>query len=188
MRAVVLSNAPTWTRQRQWPRRACQCAVNDLRHLGPYTDPNAQTDIRQGLKPMRLDWIRGRGDVEELAASSYQAPVKKNGKASDPQTERFPDAARRPILRAKAGLQCFARCTTPGRALSRRRWSTSRFGKISDGSKLLKTAPVDRPHPCRLQFRRGDPQVRHAGIRARRSRARARDHSRPTSIIRKASR
>ncbi|MGZ8485091.1 MAG: phosphomethylpyrimidine synthase ThiC, partial [Candidatus Binatia bacterium] len=70
---------------------------------GPYTDPEAQTDIRQGLKPMRLDWIRGRGDIEELAGSSYQAPVKKNGKASDPQTERFPDRARRPILRAKAG-------------------------------------------------------------------------------------
>ncbi|MGZ9144107.1 MAG: phosphomethylpyrimidine synthase ThiC, partial [Candidatus Binatia bacterium] len=70
---------------------------------GPYTDPEAQTDIRRGLKPMRLDWIRGRGDVEELAGSSYQAPVKKNGKASDPQTERFPDSARRPILRAKAG-------------------------------------------------------------------------------------
>ena len=59
---------------------------------GPYTDPEAQTDIRQGLKPMRLDWIRGRGDVEELSGSSYQAPVKKNGKASDPQTERFPDS------------------------------------------------------------------------------------------------
>ena len=70
---------------------------------GPYTDPEAQTDIRQGLKPMRLDWIRGRGDVEELAGSSYHAPIKKNGKASDPQTERFPDSARRPILRAKAG-------------------------------------------------------------------------------------
>ena len=35
--------------------------------------------------------------------SSYQPPVKKNGKASDPQTERFPDSSRRPILRAKAG-------------------------------------------------------------------------------------
>jgi len=70
---------------------------------GPYTDPEAQTDIRQGLKPMRLDWIRGRGDVEELPGSSYQAPAKKNGKASDPQTERFPDSARRPILRAKPG-------------------------------------------------------------------------------------
>ncbi|MBM2806117.1 MAG: thiC, partial [Deltaproteobacteria bacterium] len=70
---------------------------------GPYTDPNVETDIRQGLRPLRADWIRGRGDVEELAGSSYVAPAKKNGKANAPQTERFPDAARRPILRAKPG-------------------------------------------------------------------------------------
>ena len=70
---------------------------------GPYTDPSAKTDIRRGLKPLRQDWIRGRGDVEELAGPSYQAVAKKNGKATAPQTERFPDAARRPILRAKSG-------------------------------------------------------------------------------------
>jgi phosphomethylpyrimidine synthase len=67
---------------------------------GPYTDPNSETDIRKGLKPLRLDWIRTRGDVEELASPSYQPPPGKNEKAS---TERFPDAARRPILRAKPG-------------------------------------------------------------------------------------
>jgi phosphomethylpyrimidine synthase len=69
---------------------------------GPYTDPTAVTDIRAGLKPLRLDWIRGRGDVEELSGPSYQ-PAVKNGKASSIQTERFPDASRRPILRAKSG-------------------------------------------------------------------------------------
>jgi phosphomethylpyrimidine synthase len=69
---------------------------------GPYTDPQAETDIRKGLKALRLDWIRSRGDVEELSAPSYQPPAGKNGhKAAS--TERFPDAARRPILRAKAG-------------------------------------------------------------------------------------
>ncbi|MGH7811465.1 MAG: phosphomethylpyrimidine synthase ThiC, partial [Candidatus Binatia bacterium] len=68
---------------------------------GPYTDPTAATDIRQGLKPLRLNWIRARGDVEELAGPSYLPPAKQNGKAR--QTERFPDAARRPILRAKPG-------------------------------------------------------------------------------------
>jgi phosphomethylpyrimidine synthase len=68
---------------------------------GPYTDPNAQTDIRQGLKALRLDWIRSRGDTEELPGPSYQAPVGK--RKNDSQTERFPDAARRPVLRAKPG-------------------------------------------------------------------------------------
>ena len=67
---------------------------------GPYTDVNANTQIRKGLHPLRLDWIRSR-DVEELLSSSYR-PVGKNG-SHVAQTERFPDASRRPILRAKPG-------------------------------------------------------------------------------------
>ena len=68
---------------------------------GPYTDPQVQTNIRKGLKALRLEWIRARGDTEELTGPSYQAPAEKNGEIAS--TERFPDAARRPILRAKAG-------------------------------------------------------------------------------------
>jgi phosphomethylpyrimidine synthase len=66
---------------------------------GPYTDPSVETDIRKGLRPLRLGWIKGRGDVEEIPSSSY---VNGNGK-NGAHTERFPDASRRPILRAKAG-------------------------------------------------------------------------------------
>jgi phosphomethylpyrimidine synthase len=65
---------------------------------GPYTDPTVQADIRKGLAPLRLQWIEARGDVEE-GPGSY---VHGNGKSSA-QTERFPDASRRPILRAKPG-------------------------------------------------------------------------------------
>ena len=32
---------------------------------GPYTEPNILTDIRQGLPPLRRDWIMARGDIEE---------------------------------------------------------------------------------------------------------------------------
>ncbi len=103
MRAVVLSNAQHGNGNGNGHGAHANAPLMIYDTSGPYTDPEAQTDIRRGLKPMRLDWIRGRGDVEELAGSSYQAPVKKNGKASDPQTERFPDSARRPILRAKTG-------------------------------------------------------------------------------------
>ncbi len=67
---------------------------------GPYTDVNTNTEIRKGLHPLRLDWIRSR-DVEELLSSSYR-PVGKNG-THGAQTERFPDASRRPILRARPG-------------------------------------------------------------------------------------
>jgi phosphomethylpyrimidine synthase len=66
---------------------------------GPYTDVNANTEIRKGLYPLRLDWIRSR-DVEELASSSYRPVGGKNSSGAG-QTERFPDASRRPILRAK---------------------------------------------------------------------------------------
>src|SRR2546430_1826005 len=33
---------------------------------GPYADPDAQIDLKRGLPPLRLPWILGRGDVEEL--------------------------------------------------------------------------------------------------------------------------
>ena len=70
---------------------------------GPYTDPTVETDIRQGLKPLRSEWIRSRNDVEALANPSYQAPAPKKGHKSASATERFPDTARRPVLRAKPG-------------------------------------------------------------------------------------
>src|SRR5215213_7042699 len=34
---------------------------------GPYTDPDARIDIMAGLPELRAQWIRARGDVEEVA-------------------------------------------------------------------------------------------------------------------------
>src|SRR3954453_620292 len=34
---------------------------------GPYTDPQQRIDIMAGLPELRRDWIRARGDVEEVA-------------------------------------------------------------------------------------------------------------------------
>src|SRR5256712_579544 len=41
---------------------------------GPYTDPAADLDLKRGLPPLRLAWILGRGDVQELPgpASAYR--------------------------------------------------------------------------------------------------------------------
>src|SRR4030095_12045296 len=64
----------------------------------PYPAPNGNPDIRHGLKPLRTDWIRSRGDVEELSAPSYQPPAGKNGNGHQASTERFHDAARPPVL------------------------------------------------------------------------------------------
>ena len=63
---------------------------------GPYTDPSAGIDVRQGLKPLRGDWIAARGDTEET--ESHYRP---NGK--DDVAQRFPEMARRPVQRAKPG-------------------------------------------------------------------------------------
>ncbi|HEX9144450.1 MAG TPA: hypothetical protein VGA09_09280, partial [Candidatus Binatia bacterium] len=62
---------------------------------GPYTDPSIVTDIRKGLSPLRLDWIKARGDVEEISAGSYVAGNGKNGSPNGVHTERFPDSSRR---------------------------------------------------------------------------------------------
>ena len=37
---------------------------------GPYTDPSVAIEIRRGLSPIRIDWIRDRNDVEDLAQVS----------------------------------------------------------------------------------------------------------------------
>ena len=102
MRAIVLSQ-PHGGANGNGHGVAASAPVVVYDTSGPYTDPDAQTDIRQGLKSLRLDWIRSRADTEELPGPSYQPPAGKNGRKNDSQTERFPDAARRPILRAKRG-------------------------------------------------------------------------------------
>ncbi|MGE5721787.1 MAG: phosphomethylpyrimidine synthase ThiC, partial [Sphingomonadales bacterium] len=70
---------------------------------GPYTDPKAAIDIMAGLPELRRDWIRGRGDVEEIAAravlpedNGLKGPDRSGGVAP------FPNVRRRP-LRARAG-------------------------------------------------------------------------------------
>jgi len=67
---------------------------------GPYTDPDALTDIKQGLPPLRLPWILGRADVEELGGPSSQY---RRARESDPTLGgvRF-SSVRRP-LRARPG-------------------------------------------------------------------------------------
>src|SRR5262245_53082237 len=37
---------------------------------GPYTDPGVDVDVKQGIPPLRLPWILGRGDVEQLSGPS----------------------------------------------------------------------------------------------------------------------
>ena len=67
---------------------------------GPYTDPNILTDITQGLKKLRADWIMARGDVEEYEGRTVTAAD--NGFVEgDRLTPEFPVKSR--PLRAKSG-------------------------------------------------------------------------------------
>jgi len=67
---------------------------------GPYTDPNVEIDITKGLPRVREEWIRARGDVEEL-----EAPTSDYGKQrlSDPKLAHLRFEHIRKPLRAKPG-------------------------------------------------------------------------------------
>jgi len=67
---------------------------------GPYTDPEVDIDLRRGLPPLRLSWIRGRGDVDEHAdpASPFA-----RARERDPALAALRFARVRPVLRAQPG-------------------------------------------------------------------------------------
>ena len=67
---------------------------------GPYTDPTFTPNLQQGLPPLRLGWILGRGDSEELAVPSS---AYRKQREADPTLDslRFP-SPRKP-RRARSG-------------------------------------------------------------------------------------
>ena len=70
---------------------------------GPYTDPAARIDIMAGRPELRRDWIRGRGDVEEVAQREVRP--EDNGLSGPDRSagvRPFPNVRRR-VLRAKPG-------------------------------------------------------------------------------------
>lgn len=71
--------------------------------IGPYTDPQQSVDIRQGLKPHRLNWILERGDVESYEGRSVQLADNGVRKEEDlREVPQFPGLKCKP-LRAKKG-------------------------------------------------------------------------------------
>jgi phosphomethylpyrimidine synthase len=69
---------------------------------GPYTDPALATDIRSGLPPLRDEWIRARGDVEEQPGRNVR-PEDNGLRAGEASGVPIFDRARRRPLRARAG-------------------------------------------------------------------------------------
>jgi phosphomethylpyrimidine synthase len=74
LRVPVREIAQTPTRQGHGPdaKQTPNPPVWVYDSSGPYTDPEASIDLRAGLPPVRAEWIRARGDVEELARVSSE--------------------------------------------------------------------------------------------------------------------
>jgi phosphomethylpyrimidine synthase len=70
---------------------------------GPYTDPQQRIDIMAGLPELRAPWIRGRGDVEEVAQREVRP--EDNGQLGPDRSggvAPFPNVRKR-VLRAMPG-------------------------------------------------------------------------------------
>jgi len=89
-------------------------ALNVYDTSGPYTDPAVRIDIRKGLSELRRDWIRGRGDVEEVAQREVRpednglrpdrtATAAAMSASKNAGVEPFPNV-RKMVLRAKPGM------------------------------------------------------------------------------------
>lgn len=68
---------------------------------GPYTDPDVLINVRQGLHPLRREWVIGRNDVEELAEVSS---IYGRKRSTDASLDAIRFALSRKPLRAKSGM------------------------------------------------------------------------------------
>jgi phosphomethylpyrimidine synthase len=94
MREVVLADTPGRS------GREVNAPVTLYDTSGPYTDPAAPIDLREGLPALRAAWIAERGDSEELAGPSSQYGRQR---LADPATAALRYTALRVPRRAKAG-------------------------------------------------------------------------------------
>ena len=96
MREITLTGSTSETNGADAPRKTF--LVYDT--SGPYTDPEAQIDIRKGLQAMRTPWVLERQDAEELEDFSCEFSRQK---ASDPALNGKIFHHTRKVLRAKSG-------------------------------------------------------------------------------------
>ncbi len=94
MREIVLSSP----KKSDGPSAGPSIFVYDT--SGPYTDPSMAVDVREGLPPLRRQWILARQDVEELPEGSSKYD---RSRANDPQVAALRFAHVRKPLKAKPG-------------------------------------------------------------------------------------
>jgi phosphomethylpyrimidine synthase len=95
MREIVQSDTPT----RLGGEKNPSIFVYDT--SGPYTDPQAQIDLRRGLPPLREKWIEERNDTERLPE---QSSAFGRARRADPSLDALRMAHRRLPRRAKPGM------------------------------------------------------------------------------------
>jgi len=97
MREITLT--PTQAPNGEIPRPNPPVTVYDP--SGPYTDSNVSINVRQGLHPLRREWIFGRNDVEELPEVSS---IYGRKRSTDTSLDAIRFALSRKPLRAKSGM------------------------------------------------------------------------------------
>jgi phosphomethylpyrimidine synthase len=108
---------------------------------GPYTDPEARIDIRQGLAPLRANWIAEHGDTEALPG-----PTSRYGR------ERLADQK---LAELRFDLKRYPRRARPGRCVTQMHYA--RKGIITPEMEFIAVRenqrrdlledPVTRQHP-----------------------------------------
>jgi phosphomethylpyrimidine synthase len=91
------------------PRRTTEAAETNPPILvydttGPYTDPDPFVNIEAGLPAVRLDWILGRGDIDQAEDSPRNEYLKPETNGTSQAGIGLPHSSLRPRLRAKPGL------------------------------------------------------------------------------------
>jgi len=95
MREIAQADTPTsMGGERNPPIYVYDCS-------GPYTDPTARIDLRQGLAPLREVWIEERGDTERLPEQSSDYG---RARLADPALAELRLGHVRQPRRAKAGM------------------------------------------------------------------------------------
>ena len=114
---------------------------------GPWGDPDFHGDVTQGLPPLRAQWIRERGDVEEIngrevqpiddgflsekhaAIAAQRSTHHKCEQALNIQRSMEPARPRAEDRCAHPSVILLRNWRTPGVASSRPKWNSSRFAR-----------------------------------------------------------
>ena len=148
-----------------------EAAGHRLRSLRPLHRHAARIDIMAGLPEVRRDWIRGRGDVEEVAQREVRP--EDNGQLGPDRSggvAPFPNVRKR-VLRATPGAN------VTQMHYARRGIITPEMEYVAIRENLGREQALNHA-ARRRKLRRRHPRLRHPRIRPRRGRPRPRDHPR----------